>query len=399
MSRRRRENAVAIAQRPTVLPFADPASLGVDPERIDRLDAYIERQIAQGHYPGAQFALARHGQLAAFRSFGQARLAPGASAATEDTLWLMYSQTKVITAAAVWRLVEQGAFGFDDRIAEHVPEFAAKSKGDITLHQVLSHQAGYPAATVTPAGWTDHELMRRQVCDFELQWWPGTRVHYHGAAAHWTCAVLIEAVTGRDYREFIRREVLDQLGLDDLQVGVPDELHDRCADMHTRHGDQLVAFPRSFDQVEGGDYANTPQWRRAGAPGAGGYGTAAAITTFYQMLLNGGALNGTRLFSPRLVQFVTRNHTGDRIDENFGMPMHRGLGPHVRGTTPSIRGLGGLATPSTFGHGGAGSSYSFADPESGLSFTYLSNCRSEEPFHSRRMDQVSNLAHATLVEP
>ena len=81
------------------------------------------------------------------------------------------------------------------------------------------------------------------------------------------------------------------------------------------------------------------------------------------------------------------------------MPMHRGLGPHVRGTTPGIRGLGQIAPPTTFGHGGVGSSYSWGDPESGLSFTYLTNGRSEEPFHSRRLDRISNMAHATLVEP
>ena len=84
--------------------------------------------------------------------------------------------------------------------------------------------------------------------------------------------------------------------------------------------------------------------------------------TFYQMLLHLGALNGTRILGPRTVQYVTRNHTGDRIDERFGLPMHRGLGVHVRGLSPMIRGLGSTAAPNTFGHGGAGTSYSWADP-------------------------------------
>ena len=58
-----------------------------------------------------------------------------------------------------------------------------------------------------------------------------------------------------------------------------------------------------------------------------------------------------------MVAYVTRNHTGDRVDEYMGMPMHRGIGPHSRGTTPTIRGLGSLASPRTFGHGGVGSSH------------------------------------------
>ena len=71
---------------------------------------------------------------------------------------------------------------------------------------------------------------------------------------------------------------------------------------------------------------------------------------------------GTRLFSRRLIEFVTRNHTADMIDTGMGMPMHRGLGVHVRGTTETIRGLGSLASPRTFGHGGAYRTYGWVDP-------------------------------------
>jgi len=103
-----------------------------------------------------------------------------------------------------------------------------------------------------------------------------------------------------------------------------------------------------------------------------------------------------RLFSPRLVQYVTRNVTGDMIDLFMGMPMHRALGPHVRGTTDTIRGLGSFGSPRTFGHGGVGSSYCWADPDSGVSFAYLSNSRVPDPWHSLRMDTISNLVHAAI---
>lgn len=116
---------------------------------------------------------------------------------------------------------------------------------------------------------------------------------------------------------------------------------------------------------------NTPAYARAGIPGGGGFGTAVDLVTFYQMLLQLGALNGVRFLGPRTVQYVTRNHTDERIDERFGIPMHRGLGVHVRGMSRLIRGLGSTASPDTYGHGGAGTSYSWADPETGVSFTYL----------------------------
>jgi CubicO group peptidase (beta-lactamase class C family) len=80
----------------------------------------------------------------------------------------------------------------------------------------------------------------------------------------------------------------------------------------------------------------------------------------------------------------------------MGMPMHRGLGPHSRGTTESIRGLGSLASPRAFGHGGVGSSYCWADPDSGVSFAYLTNSRVADPWHSTRLDTISNLVHAAI---
>ena len=130
----------------------------------------------------------------------------------------------------------------------------------------------------------------------------------------------------------------------------------------------------------------------------GGVASGHGMAAFYQMILAGGVLNGTRILSPRVIQFATRNHTGDRVDHGMGMPMHRGIGPHVRGYTPTIRGLGTIGSPSTFGHGGAGTSYSWGDPESGVSFTYISNCMAPEPWHTIRLDRVSNLAHASIIE-
>ena len=111
------------------LPTAEPPTAGLDPARIDRLYRLIEEHIAEGRYPGAQVAFARHGKLLAFRTFGRARIEPTPRPATDETLWLLYSQTKVITAAAIWVLVERVALSFGDRVADHVPEFGQGGKG------------------------------------------------------------------------------------------------------------------------------------------------------------------------------------------------------------------------------------------------------------------------------
>ncbi len=371
------------------LSVAPPSSLGLDAPALDRLQELITRHLAEGRYPGAQIAMARDGKLALFRTFGDARLDPARVPAREDSLWLLYSNTKVITASAIWVLAEQGALRFTDRVAEHVPGFEASGKGDITIVQLLSHQGGFPSADVPKAAWEDHELLRRSVSGFTLEWTPGSRVYYHGRAAHWVAAVLIEALTKTDYRAFIREQVIEPLGLgDELFVGLPDARHERATDMHEPAASGGGQVKRAEE--------NNPEFRRAGTPGGGGYASARAMAAFYQMLAAGGTLNGKRLLSPRMVQYVTRSVTGERVDGYMGMPMHRALGPHVRGTTESIRGLGTIASPRTFGHGGVGSSYCWADPDSGVSFAYLTNSRLPDPWHSARLDVISNAAHSAI---
>ena len=371
------------------LASSTPSALGFAPEPLDRLAKTIEGHIREGRYPGAQIAVARRGKLALFKTFGDASLEPSRLPAADDTLWLLYSNTKVITACAVWLLVERGALRFTDTVAEHVPGFEANGKGGITLVQLLTHQGGFPNADVPKEAWEDHELLRRVVSSFTLEFTPGTRMHYHGRAAHWTAAVLVEALTKQDYRTFIRENIVEPLGLaGELFVGLPEVEGKRAADMHEPSADGTRSVRRAEE--------NNPIFRKAGTPAGGGYATARAMAAFYQMLGAGGTVNGVRLLSPRMVQYVTRNFTGDMVDAYMGMPMHRGLGPHSRGTTPTIRGLGSLASPRTIGHGGVGSSYCWADPDSGVSFAYITNNRVPDPWHSQRMDLVSNAVHAAI---
>src|SRR4030095_8932609 len=177
--------------------------------------------------------------------------------------------------------------------------------------------------------WEDHDLLRKAVCGFSLEWTPGSRVYYHGRAAHWVGAGMIEAVTKGDYRDFIRREITEPLGIaDECFVGLPDAQHARAVDMHepspdggrqvTRAEENNAEIRRAAPPRGAGEGTraeeNNAESRRAGAPGGGGYATARAMATFYQMMAHEGAVNGVRLLSPRMVSFVTRNFTGERVD-------------------------------------------------------------------------------------
>ena len=370
----------------SLIPSASPEALGLDAAKLERACEIVASHIAGGYHPGAQLAVARHGKLALYRSFGDATVDPSRPA-DERTLFPLFSNTKVITAAAVWTLVEEGKLRFSDRIAEHVPGFEAHGKNDVTLAHLLDSPGGFPAAEVAPECFMDRELLRRAVCDFKLDWPPGSRSIYHRTAAHWVVGVLIEAITGADYREEIRKRVIEPLGLtQEMFLGLPEAEDDRAAAMYTPK--QADKFPL--------DPMVSPRFRRAGIPGAGGYATARAMAVFYQMMAQGGVWNGARIVSRRMIDYVTRDFTGDLVDDYTGYAMHRGLGPFSLGQS-GHPGLGAIGHPRTFGHSGVGTSYCWADPTSGLSFAFLSNCRRDNGWHNKRMDTLSSLAHASIL--
>jgi CubicO group peptidase (beta-lactamase class C family) len=363
-----------------------------------RLGELINTHIQDKRYPGAQIALAYQGSLVWEQSFGHARVGQGHEADTKavtadnQSLWLLYSNTKVIMATLLWKLHEQGKLRFTDRVADYLPEFAKNGKESITLFQVITHQGGFPDGDVPSTTWNDHAKVRQAVFDFSLQWVPGSRISYHGLSAHWVLAMVVEAVTGKDFRDVLRTEVLEPLGLaKDLFVGLPTSETSRMTFLYepdTKSSNGLRLREESTSRV----------WQEAGVPGGGAYGTARGMVALYQMMLQGGTLNGVRLLSPRTLAYAIQNYTADRVDEFMGIPMHRGLGPHLRGTTIGIRGLGSLAKPDSFGHGGVGTSYCWADPQSGLSFAYITNARVPDPWHSVRLDHVSNLIHASITQ-
>lgn len=365
---------------------------GIDPHRFSSLYSRIKEDIAADIYPGAAIAIARKGVLLNCAEFGLARIETErgpAVAADANTLWLMYSQTKPVLASAVWVLAERGIISFHEPVCTYIPEFSRHGKSQVTVYHLLTHQAGFPNAGIPEDSWEDHEKLKEAICNFPLEWQPGTQVFYHGVSAHWVLAALIRELSGKDFRRFVHDEIFEPLGLKNIFIGANENISSRLTENYERDKNGKHTLPVFF---------NSPQFLRSGMPGAGGFGSASDIAMFYQMLLGGGELNGKRVLAPRTVLYATRNHTGDRIDEFFGMPMHRALGVHVRGTTPTIRGLGSMASASTFGHGGVGTSYSLADPETGISFTYLTNSRISEPYHSRRLEEIMSIMHSSVLK-
>src|SRR3990172_10312395 len=96
-----------------------PEDAGVDSEKLEAVFARAGRDVDEGVLPSAQVAVARNGKIAGMRTFG---------AATDESLYFIFSCTKAVVAAATWLLFEEGLLKLEERVAEIVPEFGTNGK-------------------------------------------------------------------------------------------------------------------------------------------------------------------------------------------------------------------------------------------------------------------------------
>src|SRR5581483_1534610 len=95
----------------------------------------------------------------------------------------------------------------------------------------MTHTAGFPLAPLGPRDWGTKEGRLAAFARWRLNWEPGTKFEYHATSAHWVLAEIIERRTGVEWRRYVREELLDPMGLDDLYVGLPEDRNDRVADV------------------------------------------------------------------------------------------------------------------------------------------------------------------------
>jgi CubicO group peptidase (beta-lactamase class C family) len=366
-------------------------------ENVAKLSARAAREVDEGRLPSCQLALALDGEVVHEEVHGDA---------TPDSRYVIFSATKPIVASTVWTLIQEGALDPAQRVAEVFPEFGETGKDQVTVEQVMLHTAGFPHAPMGPADWATREARIRRMSTWRLGWEPGTRYEYHATSAHWVLAELITRLTGLDHREAIRARVLDPLGLDRLQVGVPADQQADVLDLEER-GEPVT--PEEVRAVLGIDALpvtevtdeallgfNAPGVREVGVPGGGGISDARSLALFYQALLH----DPKGIWDPALLADVTSNVRNHLPDPLMGTPAERTLGLVTAGSDgkANLRGFGHANSPQAFGHNGAAGQIAWADPATGLSFVYLTNGIDKHLFHQARRGVALSSIAATCAE-
>ncbi len=354
-------------------PVADPAALGFDPAAITALRDRAAREVDSGLLPSCQLALARDGRVAWSCTLGNA---------DEGSRYVIFSATKALVAGAMWLLIGEGSVDPAERVADVIPEFGTEGKDVITVEQVMLHTSGFPRAPLGPPGWADRERRLAAFARWRTNWEPGTRYEYHPTSAHWVLAEIIERRAGEDYRRYIRRRLLEPLGLRDLQLGaLPGEPEVanvnplvQCGEPATPDELEAVLGIRELPVTEVTPEAllsfNDPANRAVGVPGGGAVSTAADLAVYYQALLH----NPNGIWDDEVLRDVTSN-VRNRMPDYLQVPANRSLGLVLAGDDgkSNLRGMGHTVSPRAFGHNGAGGQIAWADPDTGVSFCYLTN--------------------------
>ncbi|HEV2365459.1 MAG TPA: serine hydrolase domain-containing protein [Caulobacteraceae bacterium] len=326
---------------------------------------------------GAAIAVFHRGELVVDLWGGMADPAAGAPWA-RDTLVNVWSATKGLTAVCVARLVDEGRLAYETRVAEVWPEFAAAGKGEVTVAQVMSHQAGLPgfAEPTSLADQCDFAGCSAKLARQAPAFPPGTATSYHAMTYGYLAGEIVRRVDGRPVGAFAAREICGPLAAD-FFIGLPDTEEPRVARLFgpKRQPDpaQLarlspVALMAVSNPQQDPELPNTPAWRAAEIPAANGQASAIGLARLYAALVAGGELEGVRILSPAgVTRLLAPAAPAGRTDMFLGFTDSWGMGMALN--TPGIYG----PHRGAYGHSGWGGAFGCADPETGVAIGYVCN--------------------------
>ena len=362
---------------------AEPTDAGMTRDGVDAIWASVEDLYRTGIYPGISFCLRRKGRVVINRAIGhshgngppgnEADL-PGAQKIlmTPDTPVCQYSASKAVTAMMIHLLAERKVLSLNDPVKKYIPEFAAKRKHEITIHHLISHHGGIPTppSGVDPEILYDHDAFVKLICGLKPTSSNGGSMAYHAITGGVIMGEIVRRVTGENIRELLRETVQEPLGCQYFNYGVPDDkIHHVAVNYDT--GPPLVfplsAIAKRALSVSWGDVvriSNEPRFMQVIIPSANLVATADEMSRFYQMMLNGGELNGRRIFKESTIRRAIAPAAKMWFDGTMVIPMRYSAGLML-GASPV--GMWGPYSESAYGHIGFINIFCWADPARDIS--------------------------------
>lgn len=390
-----------------------PEDVGLSSSRLQYLDRYLQRRyLDMGRLPCAMTLIERRGQLAHLSVQGQMDV-ERARPLQQDTIFRIYSMTKPVTSVALMMLLEEGLIALDDPVHRYIPQWrnlgvyeagfvgtfrTRPTASPMRVIDLMRHTSGltYGLQQRTnvdaayrkfgygdPAGVGTLDGMIEGLAKIPLEASPGEVWNYSVSTD--VLGYLVGKVSGLPFEEFLRQRIFAPLGMVDTDFHVP-------ASKASRFAACYVATPEGSMKLQ--DDPQTSPYLRPPSFISGGGGlvsTAADYLRFCRMLLNGGALEGTRLLSPKTVELMTANHLpggkdlADMSTALFSEATYSGVGFGLgfAVTTNAARTLV-PGSEGDYSWGGMANTYFWIDPREQLIVIFMTQLMPSTLYNVRR---------------
>jgi CubicO group peptidase (beta-lactamase class C family) len=296
--------------------------LGFVADRLDRIGAHIQTNyLDNGKLPFAALMVGRGDDIA--YQWG--------SGIDNDAIFRIASMTKPITSVAFMQLVEQGKVALTDPVAKYIPEFAklgifVAGGGNVPfvtrppaspmrIVDVLRHTTGFTysfqeRSNVDAAyrktdveSWTKStsQSFIETLAQIPLEFDPGTQWNYSVSTD--ILGILVERISGQPLADYFAEHIFAPLGMTDTFFTVPAEKAARIP--------QCFAFDAENKMKLFDEAGQASLWAKGWSFNSGGGGLASTVADYHRfcrMLLNGGALDGVQIISPKTLELMTANH-------------------------------------------------------------------------------------------
>lgn len=312
----------------------------------------------------------------------------------ENTLVNVFSSTKGVASMTIAVAHSQGLIDYDEKVATYWPEFAQNGKENITVRQLLSHQAGLSAVDepLDEESLADLDQVASALAAQKPAWEPGTKHGYHAISLGWYEGELIRRVDPkkRSLGQFFQEEIATPLNIE-FYIGLPKQVPDsQLANLHApwhmirmlfNMGKMPGAFvramilspgsitARSFNNPKFGANVlkyNTREVRSLEIPAANGQGHARSMARAYSAFATGGSELGLKPETLEALKAPPILPSGGTFDQVLKLDTAFSLG--YSKPSPDFQ-FGSSDT--AFGTPGAGGSFGFADPDTGTGFAYV----------------------------
>jgi CubicO group peptidase (beta-lactamase class C family) len=371
------------------------------------LTPLLKSFMENGGPAGCACTVVRRGEVLYQENFGYADLEKKISI-QPDTIYRIYSMTKVVTCVAALMLYEKGLYLLNDPLDEYLPEFKnpqvyrynengavsiSSAANPIRIKDLFTMSSGltYPGdgteterqtgKIIENAAAMDLKALSKALAAIPLDFDPGT--HWKYGTSHDVLPALIEVLSGQTFGEFLKQEIFEPLGMTDTSFRIQADKRDRLCIMYDRAEDGTLTPNTSMEDRFQPGY-------RFDSGGGGLLSTIGDYSRFAQALAKGGQLDGIRILSPKTIQLMATNHLSPQQLKDFNWPHMNGYGYGLGVRTMIDPAAGGInGSIGEFGWAGLAGSWLLIDPKEDLSVVYMQQMLpSLEPYIANRIRAV-----------